>query len=61
MGGYKGRAEYGMQDCVDQCDCSAQAQPCYCGEPNCKGYIGGDSKSSQRTMDIELGGFKNSA
>lgn len=23
----------------------AEAQPCYCGEPNCIGYIGGKTQS----------------
>ncbi|RKP05448.1 hypothetical protein THASP1DRAFT_32709 [Thamnocephalis sphaerospora] len=39
----------------------AEAQPCYCGEPNCKGYIGGDSKSNQKAMDIDFAFLESAA
>jgi [histone H3]-lysine36 N-trimethyltransferase len=34
---------YGYVFCV--VDFSAEAQPCYCGEPNCIGYIGGKTQT----------------
>lgn len=34
-----------------------QAQPCYCGEPNCVGFIGGKTQTDIATMDdLELDG-----
>ncbi|KAF9383777.1 histone methyltransferase set2 [Podila verticillata] len=29
----------------------AEAQPCYCGEPNCSGFIGGNKRSSATRLD----------
>lgn len=29
---------------------SATAQPCYCGEPNCKGYIGASSSQEEEEL-----------
>ncbi|KAG0084028.1 histone methyltransferase set2, partial [Podila epicladia] len=29
----------------------AEAQPCYCGEPNCSGFIGGNKRSSATLLD----------
>ncbi|KAJ3090625.1 histone methyltransferase set2 [Quaeritorhiza haematococci] len=31
----------------------AQAQPCYCGEDNCKGVIGGDKQAELKDLDDE--------
>lgn len=30
---------------------SHEAQPCYCGEPNCVGFIGGKTQTDIATMD----------
>ncbi|KAI8052543.1 hypothetical protein BDF22DRAFT_524931 [Syncephalis plumigaleata] len=38
----------------------AEAQPCYCGEPNCKGYIGSEGKSTQKQLELDLAFFTSS-
>ena len=30
---------------------SHDAQPCYCGEPNCVGFIGGKTQTDMAAMD----------
>jgi hypothetical protein len=31
--------------------CRHEAQPCYCGEPNCVGFIGGKTQTDLASMD----------
>lgn len=40
------KLELGLSPCR-----SHQAQTCYCGEPNCVGFIGGKTQSDIVTMD----------